>query len=48
MRKYRAFFHKFFQPAAVPEYHALKENEVLNLLRGLMVDPGHYNKHVRR
>ncbi|KLO20177.1 CyP450 monooxygenase [Schizopora paradoxa] len=48
MRKYRAMFHKFFQPIVVPEYHSIMENEVLKMLRGLREDPEQYDKHVRR
>ena len=48
MRKYRAIFHKFFQPIVIPEYHSVMENEVLKMLRGLKEDPERYEKHVRR
>ncbi|KLO20176.1 CyP450 monooxygenase [Schizopora paradoxa] len=48
MRKYRAIFHKFFQPIVIPEYHSVMENEVIKMLRGLKEDPEQYEKHVRR
>ncbi|KLO13425.1 cytochrome P450 [Schizopora paradoxa] len=48
LRKQRGYLHRFFQSSETLNYLELQERETIILLNGLMRDPSHYERQLRR